>query len=85
MMSDPRDDRFFGIFGLSLAVAGLLIPIVIANFTGEEQAGGFLIIAQMLALTFGILGRKTKPGIVAITIPGAAILLILIVSLIKAT
>lgn len=57
-----RDDRFFGIFGLILAVCGLTLPFALSEVIGEEHAMVFAVITLVLALIFSIIGRRSKPG-----------------------
>ena len=46
MNIQEKDDRFFGIFGLSLCVGGLLLPFIVSGISGEEQAGGILVLSE---------------------------------------
>ena len=83
MNIQEKDDRFFGIFGISLCVGGLLLPFIVSGISGEEQAGGILVLSQVLALTFCIIGRKSKPGFVGLCITGFAVLALAILLFMK--
>jgi len=64
MNETKSNDRFFGNLALVLFVTGLLVPWIIALFN-PEIAAGFGIVAELLALVFGIIGWKQKTGKVA--------------------
>lgn len=78
-----RDNRFFGILGLIMTVCGLTLPYLINAIASDEQAGGFLITSLILALVFSIMGRKSKPGLVALLISGICTVFVLVLILIK--
>lgn len=70
---------------LSLFVAGVLLPFVIypvCRFLGfAEQpaarvAAGFGAVCEVLALTFGVVGRRSLPGKLAAAGSGAIIALV---------
>jgi len=70
-MEGPKtSDKLFGNLALALLVAGLLVPFIIAMFAKEEIATGFGVVAILLALLFGIIGRKQKTGKVTLLIVG---------------
>ena len=66
--------KLFGNLALVLLVAGLLVPFIIAAFASEQLAMGFGVVAVILALVFGVLGWKHKPGKVSVI--GVAIVLL---------
>ncbi len=77
MSETELNDKLFGYLALGLFVAGLLVPFLIALFASEDIAFGFGIVAEVLALVFGILGWRQKTGKVAVI--GISALLVLAV------
>ena len=58
--------RLFAVWSLTLFVVGLLGYIILLAFTAFEVAAGFLVVSELLALVFGIIGWLEKPGKVAV-------------------
>ena len=56
----------FSILSLALFIAGLLVPFLIAAIGGLALGVGFGIVAEALALVFGILGWTHRPAKVAV-------------------
>ena len=67
--------RLFGNLGLGLFVAGALMPFVLGSYGAGGPAAGFAVVAMLLALLFGILGRRSAGGKVALIGAGAVLLL----------
>ena len=70
-MDESNDNQrtVLGKWALILFVGGLLVPFVIAAFCGGQgvhrhghPALGFAVAAEILALVFGIIGRKSLYG-----------------------
>ena len=57
-----NDKRIFSCLALALLVGGLLGPFVIALFGSRELALGFGAVAEVLALTFGVLSYSERIG-----------------------
>lgn len=68
MDETKSEDRIFGNLALRLLVAGLLLPFLIAMFADQNVAMGFGVVAVLLALLFGIIGRKQKTGRVTVIV-----------------
>ena len=74
-MEDSKSpDRLFGTGGLILLSVALLGPWIIAALPrGEGPAIGFGLLAGVLALVFGLLGRRHKTGKVAVVLTGVVL------------
>ena len=65
-MSNSENSRFFSRYALALFVVGLVGYVPLVAFAADYFAAAFLVIAELLALVFGILGWRHTPAKVAV-------------------
>ena len=81
-MNKPnQSNKIFADLSLVIVIVGILVPYIISIFSTQELAYGFSIVSILLALIFGIMGRKHKSGIIAIFIAGITLICTATVSL----